>query len=169
MSARAIVTGALHKAAEIRTSKNQNQFAVFTLRENVNGTTRWWQGIAFAETVIETLKAMAVGEPVSVAGELSAELYAPNGGEPRVNLRVTADAVLTARKPQQKPTPENGNQTFKQRFRERLLPELEDALNEGVSAAASGRETAKRSWASPAPAGGAHFVDEDIPFACEWR
>ncbi len=79
MSARAIVSGALGKPAEIRTSKNGNTFATCSLRESLNGSTRWWQGITFNESVIEILKEMAVGEPIAVAGEIAAEIYAPAG------------------------------------------------------------------------------------------
>jgi single-stranded DNA-binding protein len=168
MSARVIVSGALGKPPEIRTSKNGNQFATCSLRESLNGSTRWWQGIAFNESVIETLKEMAVGEPLAVAGEFTAETYAPAGADARVSLRIVVDAVLSARKPKQKPTPEK---SFKQRGRERLLPELEDALNESVSAADSGRRTAERSWAAPTRAAvetphvkkGTDF-DDSIPF-----
>jgi hypothetical protein len=52
MSLRAILSGAVGKAAELRTSKNGNQFEPFSIRENCNGTTRWWQAITFSETVI---------------------------------------------------------------------------------------------------------------------
>jgi hypothetical protein len=171
MSARVLLTGAIGKSAEIRTSKNGKQFATFSIRENINGSTRWWQAIAFSESAIATLREMQVGEPLSVAGELSGEIYVPAGAESRINWRIAIDAILTARKPKLKPTTENDNQPFKQRVRERLLPELEDALNEGVSAANSGRRTAERSWAAPTRAAvetpraekGADF-DDSIPF-----
>jgi hypothetical protein len=103
MTARAIVSGALHKAAEERTSKNGNPFATFTIRENVNGSTRWWQAIAFSEIAIEALKELAVGDPIAVAGEIDAEIYAPAGSEGRISWRITADAVLSAKaKPKQR-------------------------------------------------------------------
>ena len=103
MSARAIVSGALHKAAEERTSKAGNQFATFTIRENVNGSTRWWRVVAFNESVIEALKELAVGEPIGVSGEFDCELYAPPGGESRLSWKITADAVLSVKaKPKQR-------------------------------------------------------------------
>jgi single-stranded DNA-binding protein len=165
MSVRAIIGGATVKALELRTSKNGNPFATATIRESLNGSTRWWQAIVFDKTAIEALEEMSVGEPIAVAGEITAEIYAPAGSESRINWRITVDAVMTARKPKRKPPPENDNQTFKQRARERLLPELEEALNEGVSAA-SGRRIADRSLASPATAPGKKGaeLDDDIPF-----
>jgi hypothetical protein len=56
MSTRAILSGAVGKAAELRTSKNGNSFATLSIRENVNGSTRWWQAIAFSESTIEALR-----------------------------------------------------------------------------------------------------------------
>jgi hypothetical protein len=53
MSARAIVSGAVGKAAELRTSKNGNPFAMFSIREGLNGSTRWWHAIAFDTNAIE--------------------------------------------------------------------------------------------------------------------
>jgi hypothetical protein len=99
MSARVIVSGAVGKPADIRTSKNGNTFATFSVRESLNGSTRWWQAIAFSETVIEALKELSAGEPIAVAGEFSCEIYAPAGSESRLNWRITIDGVLIARKP----------------------------------------------------------------------
>jgi hypothetical protein len=86
MSTRVIVSGAVGKPAEIRTSKNGNTFATFSVRESVNGSTRWWQAIAFNESVIEAVKELSEG--LAVAGEITAEIYAPAGSESRINWRV---------------------------------------------------------------------------------
>jgi putative DNA primase/helicase len=96
MTARAIVLAYLDKTAEFRTSKNGNQFATFAIRENVNGKTRWWRVISFSEDVIDALKEMAPGSPISVAGEIDAEIWSPPSGEARINWRLTCDAVLRA-------------------------------------------------------------------------
>ncbi len=144
MSARVVVSGAVGKAADIRTSKNGSTFATFSVRESVNGSKRWWQAIAFNESVIEAVKELSVGEGLAVAGEITAEIYAPAGPEGRINWRVTAGAVLTARKPKAK---------------------QEEAGRKPKGA--NGRDRAEASWASPA-AGGVPFND-DVPFAPEWR
>jgi hypothetical protein len=116
---RAIVSGTLHKAAEERTSKAGNPFATFTIRENVNGSSRWWRAVAFDDAVIEAIRSIQTGEPIALGGEIDCGLWTPEDGrEPRLNWKVTADAVLTA-KPKRKPK------------------------------AASGRETAASSWAAP--------------------
>jgi hypothetical protein len=46
----------------------------------------------------QSLKEMSVGEAIAVAGEITAEIYAPVGSESRINWRITVDAVLSARK-----------------------------------------------------------------------
>jgi single-stranded DNA-binding protein len=98
MTARAIVSGAVHKAAEERTSKNGNPFATLTIRENVNGSTRWWRVVAFNEIAIEAMKGLAVGDPIAVSGEFDCELWTPEGGgESRLSWKITVDAVLSAR------------------------------------------------------------------------
>jgi hypothetical protein len=165
MSARAIVTGALHKPAEIRTSKNQNQFAVFTLRENINGATRWWQAIAFSESAIETLREMQVGEPIAVAGEITAEIYSPAGSEGRINWRCTVDAVLTARKAKPKPDQAANLQLEK--------PQATRNPQAARNAPADGKTYAERSWAAPTGSititsgrRGLAQMDDDISFRC---
>ena len=104
MSARALVNGALHKAAEGRTSKAGTRFSTCTLREKVNGSTRWWSVVAFDEASIAAVLSMKVGEPIAVSGEFSAELWTPEGGgEPHLSWKITADAVLSAKaKPKQR-------------------------------------------------------------------
>jgi single-stranded DNA-binding protein len=76
-----IIAGSIHKEVELRTSKNGSQFATFTIRESVNGKTRWVQCITFSETVIEALQELAAGAPVAISGEIDAEIYAPAGSE----------------------------------------------------------------------------------------
>jgi len=44
---------------------------------------------------IETLRE---GEPIAVSGTFEAEIWAPPGRDPRVNLSLTVDAVISARK-----------------------------------------------------------------------
>jgi hypothetical protein len=159
MSARAIVSGVLFKAPIEKATKAGNPFATLSIRENVNGATRWWQGISFSESAIEVLKELSVGEPIAVCGEISAEIYAPAGSESRINWRITVDSVLSARKPP-KAKPERTGRKPK-----------EAGLDRGKSSNTGGRSIADSSWASPSTAEvatprsekGADF-DDDIPF-----
>ena len=157
MSLRAILSGAVGKAAELRTSKNGNSFATLSIRENVNGATRWWQAISFTESAIEVLKEISVGEPIAVAGEITAEIYAPAGSEGRINWRVTIDAVLSARKVK----PEGA--TRKPQAAKRDRAEASSA-RQAEASNTGGRALAAASWASPSP-----LMNGDIPFAPEWR
>jgi hypothetical protein len=149
MSARAIVSGVLLKAPIEKASKAGNPFATFTIRESLNGSTRWWQAIAFVESVIEAVKELSVGEGLAVAGEITAEVYAPAGSESRINWRIQVDAVLSARKVK----PEGATRKPQATKRDRA-----EASNTGGSALAAA------SWAAPTP-----LMNDDIPFAPEWR
>ena len=131
MSARAIVLASLDKAAEFRTSKNGNQFATFSIRENANGKTRWWRVITFAEETFEALKEIAPGSPISVAGEFDAEIWSPPGGEARISWRLTCDALLSPKA--------------------KRRPKAEKPL--GNSDRRSGRDVASASWAAPTVGG----------------
>ena len=95
MSARAIVSGVLFKAPIEKASKAGKPFATFPICENHNGATRWGQAIAFSESAIEALKDISVGEPITVAGEITAEIYAPGSSESRINWRITVSTVVT--------------------------------------------------------------------------
>jgi hypothetical protein len=138
MSLRAILSGAVGKTAELRTSKNGTRFATLSIRENVNGATRWWQAISFSESAIEVLKEMSVGEPIAAAGEITAEIYAPAGSEGRINWRITVDGILSARKV--KPEGATRKPQAARSRRDRA-----EASNTG------GRALAAASWASPSP------------------
>ena len=131
MSARAIVLASLDKAAEFRTSKNGNQFATFSIRENTSGKTRWWRVITFVEDVLDALKEIAPGSPISVAGEIDAEIWSSPGGEARINWRLTCDALLS---PKAKPR-----------------PKAEKPL--GSSDRRSARDVASASWPAPTTGG----------------
>ena len=55
--------------------------------------------VAFDEASIAAVLSMKVGEPIAVSGEINAELWTPeDGSEPRLSWKITADAVLTARR-----------------------------------------------------------------------
>jgi Single-strand binding protein family len=146
MSARAIVSGVLFKAPIEKVSKAGNPFATFPIRENHNGATRWWQAIVFGESAIEVLKDMSIGEPIAVAGEITAEIYAPAGSESRINWRILVDGILSARKVKpegatRKPQAAKGRRDRAEASSARQA----EASNMGGSALAAA------SWASPSP------------------
>jgi single-stranded DNA-binding protein len=99
MSARAIVSGMVFGPPASKISKAGNPYASATVREGSGEATRWWKVFVFNEAAIEEILRFVDGEPIAVAGEFDAEIYAPAGGEARVSWRIRADAVLSAKKP----------------------------------------------------------------------
>jgi hypothetical protein len=101
----AIVSGALNKAVEERVSKAGKPYATFTACESVNGSRRFWRGVAFDEATIAALRELDAGAPIACAGEIDCELWTPEDGrEPRLNWKITVDAVLTARRAKRRET-----------------------------------------------------------------
>jgi single-stranded DNA-binding protein len=95
MSAFAIVTGAVYRAPEQRTSKAGKPFVTATIRAKEGETTLWWKVVAFSDSAQAEL--MRLGDSLSVQGAFKAELYQPEGGEPKVSLSIIADRVLALR------------------------------------------------------------------------
>ena len=147
MTARAIVSGVIHKAPEAKTAKAGSTYAALTLREKTGQATRWWKVFVFSDALREEVLRLSDGEPLSVAGEFSVDVWSPEGREPRVNLSLIADGLLSARRPKAKPKRELG----------------------GQHQADNGRERAAHSWAAPSPGGAAPAFDDSVPFAPERR
>jgi len=97
MTCRAILAGSLAKTPVSKVGKSGKQFAILSVRETGIEPARWWSAIVFGDGVQDVLR-LGVGDPIALAGSPDAEIYTPEGGEPRVSWRFTADAVLTARK-----------------------------------------------------------------------
>ena len=96
MSVRAIIAGSLSKTPVEKTSSRGNAYLIASVREGSGDATRYVSAFIFAEDAIETVRSLQVGEPISVAGELTVELSEWNGAS-RLNWKITADAVLSAR------------------------------------------------------------------------
>jgi single-stranded DNA-binding protein len=99
MTAFAVVTGSLFKTPEKRTSKAGKPFVTATIRAKDGDASQWWRVTAFSEGVQTELMRLADGDAVSVQGSFKAELYQPDGGEPKVSLSIIADRVLALRQP----------------------------------------------------------------------
>jgi hypothetical protein len=94
-----IVTGALFKAPEQRTSKAGKPFAIATLRVKDGEASQWWKIVAFSESIQAELLRLSEGDALAVQGPFKAELYSKDGGEPKISLSVVADRVLALRQP----------------------------------------------------------------------
>lgn len=97
LTCRAILAGALAKPPVSKVGKSGKTFAILNVRETGVEPARWWSAILFGDAVPDVLK-LSAGDPIALAGSPDAEVYTPEGGEPRVSWKFTADAVLTARK-----------------------------------------------------------------------
>jgi hypothetical protein len=90
----ALVSGALFKASEARTSKAGKPFVTATIRAKDGETTLWWKVVAFSESAQAELMRLGDGDAVR-----QVELYTPDGGETKLSLSIVADRVLALRQP----------------------------------------------------------------------
>lgn len=93
----ALIAGRLHHAAQSRTSSAGKRFATATVRAALrDGASVFVSIIAFDEAPVAALLALAAGDSVALAGELTPKVYTPkDGGEPRPSLDLLAHQVLT--------------------------------------------------------------------------
>jgi hypothetical protein len=98
MSNRALVSGALFKAPQIKMSKSGKPYILATIRSGSGQAVRWWKCFVFAELAIEEISRLGDGDPIAVSGEFDCELYSPAGAESRLNWRITADAILSTKR-----------------------------------------------------------------------
>jgi single-stranded DNA-binding protein len=99
MTVFALVSGSLFRAPEQRTSKTGKPFVTATIRAKDGEASQWWRVTAFSETAQAELMRLTDGDNVSIQGAFKAELYQPEGGEPKVSLSIIADRVLALRQP----------------------------------------------------------------------
>jgi len=101
MSAYVLITGALSKTVEKRSSKNGNPFALANIRVKDGDSHVYWRVFAFNEQAIAELAELSEGDAVSLSGAMKADIYQSDGKPPRVSLTLMADKVL-ALKPKPK-------------------------------------------------------------------
>jgi single-stranded DNA-binding protein len=95
----ALVTGALFKAPESRTSKNGKPFVTATIRAKDGDATTFIRVVVFIEALCTELLKLKGGDYVTIQGPLKAELYKPEGGESKLSLSIVADHALALRQP----------------------------------------------------------------------
>lgn len=98
MTAYALISGALFKAPERKVSKNGNAFAIATIKMRADDNrNEYWRLVTFSESAVEELMRLNEGDNLSAQGPLKAELYAPEGREPRISLSIVADNIQPLR------------------------------------------------------------------------
>ncbi len=103
MTLHALVTGTLWEAPGQHTSKNGNSFVAATIKLRDGDATQWVRLLAFGTDAQAELTRLDSGDSLSVQGNLKADVYAPEGREPRVNLTIFVDAVLSPKPKKAKP------------------------------------------------------------------
>jgi hypothetical protein len=150
MSAHVLLNVVLQKLPVRKTSKAGKPYLMVSARDGNGPDAKWWTVFAFAEAAIEALEVLVEGEAFAATGTFDATIWAPEGREPRVNLTLSADAILSAHKPKAKAKPEGKSRKPK----------------EAAPSAPEPRPGRSKSWASPEPiaARGVPFFDDSIPF-----
>jgi hypothetical protein len=89
MTSRVLLSAVLTSAAARRKRRSDGAvFAVCRVRDSDRGLSRTWTVFANDLTVIETLEAMRVGEPITIAGPFSV------AAERGLEFRISAESVL---------------------------------------------------------------------------
>ncbi len=94
MSAFVLITGALAKPPQQRTSKNGNPYLTASIRVTAGNETEWWNVLAFSESGQAEILRLGTGDKLSAQGILKIEIYRGNDGESRISRTIIADAVL---------------------------------------------------------------------------
>ena len=93
----ALIAGKVHGTPTERTASNGKTYCTAKVRvADKDGGTLWVNVVAFAAPTVRTVLALGNGDSVALAGELSASVYTPPGGEPRPSLSLLAHTALTA-------------------------------------------------------------------------
>jgi single-stranded DNA-binding protein len=115
MSAFVLVSGSLFRAPEQRTSKAGKLYVTATIKAKDGDTFQFWRVTAFSESAQAELMRLTDGDAVSVQGGLKAELYAKDGGEPKLSLSIIANHVLALRQPPKPREPDSDRATPRER------------------------------------------------------
>jgi single-stranded DNA-binding protein len=156
MTVYALVSGSLFRDPERKTAKSGKPYATATIRvkDGQEGSI-FWRVTVFSESAQAELLRLKDGDAVSCQGSMKAELYAPDGREPRVSLSVVADNILALR--QQRRKIDETNDAPKPRRRSIH----EQAANGGARNYPPRRAPARH---GDIPAGGFAGLDDDVPF-----
>jgi len=96
MTAHVLVTGAMFRAPESRTSKAGKTFWAATIKAKGDDALTWWKIIVFSESAGAELLRLSDGDAVSVQGALRVETY-DKDGMTKISLTCIADAILPLR------------------------------------------------------------------------
>lgn len=94
----ALVMGTLFRAAEQKTSANGGKYVTATIKcRAADNRSEFWSVRAFNQATQDELLRLSENDALSAQGVMSASIYTPTGGEPRVSLSLLAENVLAAK------------------------------------------------------------------------
>jgi single-stranded DNA-binding protein len=99
MTSFVLVSGALSRAPELKTSKSGKPYVTATIKVAADNAAEFWSVLAFSESAQAELMRLVEGDKVSVQGSLKVEPYTARDGQNRINRTVFADHVLALRRP----------------------------------------------------------------------
>ncbi len=107
MTSFALVTGALFRKPETRTSKGGKPFVTGTIRDNggEGNASRYFKFVAFDAAPIAELSRLSDGDAVAVQGSLAVEEFGAKDGVRKFALKIVADHVVALRQPPKKREP----------------------------------------------------------------
>jgi single-stranded DNA-binding protein len=109
---RVLISGTLHDSPTVKTSKAGKEYCIGKIKDDSTNPATWASVVCFEEQAA-ILSGVKKGETLAVSGKLSVDVYTPSNGEPRANLSITADNIITM-KPVKKSRPDNGNRANNQ-------------------------------------------------------
>src|SRR5271156_642436 len=99
MSAFALVSGALFRAPELKSSKAGKSYVLATVKVTADNNVDFWTFMGFSETVQTELLRLGEGDKLSAQGSFKVEPYTARDGQTRINRTLFADQVLALRQP----------------------------------------------------------------------
>jgi single-stranded DNA-binding protein len=99
MTAVALITGALSRTPEQKTSKAGKPYVLATVKVAADNSVDFWTIMGFSETVQTELSRLGEGDKLSAQGSFKVEPYTARDGQTRINRTIFADHVLALRQP----------------------------------------------------------------------
>jgi single-stranded DNA-binding protein len=151
MTAHALISGTLFRTPERKISKGGKHYVSATIKCREGDASQFWRVTVFSESAGDEMMCMSAGDAVSAQGAMRAEIWTPEGKEPRIALSLTADAILPLRRTKQS--------------REKRAADTSD-IGAPATRSSSARRTAGHR--SPSAPHGWHPTDidlnDDVPF-----
>lgn len=104
---RVLISGTLHDVPTTKTSKAGKEYCIGKIKDDSSNPATWASIVCFDGQAV-TLAGLKKGDALSVSGKLTVEVYQPAQGEPRANISITCDSIITM-KPVKKQKPTDNN------------------------------------------------------------